>query len=170
MLQEEHEASLPYWLRSPYSSPASVMVLDDASVAQIPKEQNAFQPPRYPLGPQALSTPPNKRPGRAGAMLLLTLVLALIFGVGLFAGCEFTSSSRSNTATTSQSVTTASEASTAAVNPGNSGGALVNLQGQLIGIPTLTAVNSESNTTANGVSFAIPSNLVATVVHQILQQ
>ncbi len=58
----------------------------------------------------------------------------------------------------------------AAVNPGNSGGALVNLQGQLIGIPTLTAVNTESNTAANGVSFAIPSNLVETVLHQLLQQ
>jgi S1-C subfamily serine protease len=52
----------------------------------------------------------------------------------------------------------------AALNPGNSGGALINLQGQLIGIPTLTAVNTESNTVANGVSFAIPSNLVKTVV------
>ena len=40
----------------------------------------------------------------------------------------------------------------------------------LIGIPTLTAVNTESNTAANGVSFAIPSNLVETVLHQILQQ
>ncbi len=58
----------------------------------------------------------------------------------------------------------------AAVNPGNSGGALINLQGQLIGIPTLTAVNTESNTVANGVSFAIPSNLVQTVIQQILQQ
>ncbi len=58
----------------------------------------------------------------------------------------------------------------AAVNPGNSGGALVNLQGQLIGIPTLTAMNTESNTAANGVSFAIPSNLVETVLQQILQQ
>lgn len=58
----------------------------------------------------------------------------------------------------------------AAVNPGNSGGALINLQGQLIGIPTLTAVNSESNTVANGVSFAIPSNLVQTVIQQVLQQ
>jgi S1-C subfamily serine protease len=57
----------------------------------------------------------------------------------------------------------------AAVNPGNSGGALINLQGQLIGIPTLTAINTESNTVANGVSFAIPSNLVQTVVQQILQ-
>ncbi len=57
----------------------------------------------------------------------------------------------------------------AAINPGNSGGALVNLQGQFIGIPTLTAVNTESNTAANGVSFAIPSNLIATAVHQMIQ-
>ena len=58
----------------------------------------------------------------------------------------------------------------AAVNPGNSGGALVNMQGQLIGIPTLTAINTESNTTANGLSFAIPSNLVKTAVQQMLLQ
>ena len=58
----------------------------------------------------------------------------------------------------------------ASINPGNSGGALVNLQGQIIGIPTLGAVDSEFNTPANGVGFAIPSNLVVTVVHQILQQ
>jgi S1-C subfamily serine protease len=57
----------------------------------------------------------------------------------------------------------------AAVNPGNSGGALINLQGELVGIPTLTAVNTETNTAANGVSFAIPSNLVQTVVQQILK-
>jgi putative serine protease PepD len=58
----------------------------------------------------------------------------------------------------------------ATVNPGNSGGALINLQGELVGIPTLTAVNTESNTAANGVSFANPSNLVRSVVQQILQQ
>ena len=58
----------------------------------------------------------------------------------------------------------------AALNPGNSGGALINLQGQLIGIPTLGAVNTESNTAANGISFAIPSSTVQTVVQQILQQ
>jgi putative serine protease PepD len=57
----------------------------------------------------------------------------------------------------------------AAVNPGNSGGALINLQGELVGIPTLTAVNTETNTVANGVSFAIPSNLVQTVIQQIVK-
>lgn len=57
----------------------------------------------------------------------------------------------------------------APINPGNSGGALVNLQGQLIGIPTLTAINTESNTPANGVGFAIPSNLVVSTLAQIIQ-
>ena len=56
----------------------------------------------------------------------------------------------------------------AAINPGNSGGALINLQGQLVGIPTLTAVNTETNTTANGIGFAIPSNVVKSVVQQIV--
>ena len=57
----------------------------------------------------------------------------------------------------------------APINPGNSGGALVNLQGQLIGIPTLTAIDTETNTPANGVGFAIPSNLVVSTLAQILQ-
>ncbi|MEO8973826.1 MAG: trypsin-like peptidase domain-containing protein [Ktedonobacteraceae bacterium] len=58
----------------------------------------------------------------------------------------------------------------APINPGNSGGALINLQGQLIGIPTLTAIDTETNTPANGVGFAIPSSLVETALSQILQQ
>jgi S1-C subfamily serine protease len=76
---------------------------------------------------------------------------------------------RSVTETTGITISNAIQTD-AAVNPGNSGGALINLQGQLVGIPTLTAVNTESNTAANGVSFAIPSNLVQTAVQQILQQ
>jgi len=56
----------------------------------------------------------------------------------------------------------------AAINPGNSGGALVDLQGNLIGIPTLTAIDPEFNTPASGVGFAIPSNRVASVGPQII--
>src|SRR5579885_1732097 len=56
----------------------------------------------------------------------------------------------------------------AALNPGNSGGALIDLQGNLIGIPTLGAIDPEFNTPASGVSFAIPSNTVASVVSQML--
>ena len=319
MLLEENEVYGAYELPYQAASSASVGVLDAPPVAQAPTEQSAVQPPGYPPRPIAAPPiPPRKRPGRAGAILLLTLVLALIFGVGLFAGWEFTSSSKISTSTTSNAATASATSSSnttletlqeaaiakiepavvelkvttaqgqqigsgviidtkgdivtnnhvvsgeqsievvlsngsteqaqlvgtvaaddlavvriqpfarmtvaqigdssrlvvgqevlaignplgitetvthgivsalnrsvtestgttisnaiqtdAAVNPGNSGGALINLQGQLIGIPTLTAVNTESNTTANGVSFAIPSNLVETVVNQILQQ
>ena len=316
MLPEENEIYGGYTLPYQPVSSASVGVLDEPPVTQAPTKQSAVQPPSYPPGPIAAPpTPPRKRPGRAGAILLLTLVLALIFGVGLFAGWEFVGSSRSSSATTSQATATASSGTTleaqqeaaiakiepsvvelevttaqgrqigsgviidtkgdivtnnhvvsgeqsievvlsngsteqaqlvgtaaaddlalvriqpfahmtvaqlgdssklvvgqevlaignplgitetatkgivsalnrsvtestgttisnavqtdAAVNPGNSGGALINLQGQLVGIPTVTAVNTESNTAANGLSFAIPSNLVKTVVQQILQQ
>jgi putative serine protease PepD len=46
----------------------------------------------------------------------------------------------------------------APINPGNSGGALVNLKGELIGIPTLGAVDPTSGAAANGIGFAISSN------------
>jgi S1-C subfamily serine protease len=57
----------------------------------------------------------------------------------------------------------------APINPGNSGGALVDMQGNVIGIPTLTAVDPEFNAPANGVGFAIPSNRVSQIVPQIIQ-
>ncbi|MBV8695372.1 MAG: trypsin-like peptidase domain-containing protein [Ktedonobacteraceae bacterium] len=56
----------------------------------------------------------------------------------------------------------------APINPGNSGGALVDMQGNLIGIPTLTAIDPEFNTPANGVGFAIPSNRVKLIAPQII--
>ena len=57
----------------------------------------------------------------------------------------------------------------APINPGNSGGALVNLEGQLIGIPTLGAVDPNSGTAANGIGFAIPSNRVKFVMDQLIK-
>lgn len=54
----------------------------------------------------------------------------------------------------------------ATVNPGNSGGALVNTQGDLIGINT--AIISESGI-SEGYSFAIPVNLVRKVITDLMQ-
>src|ERR671937_3059776 len=57
----------------------------------------------------------------------------------------------------------------APINPGNSGGALINLAGQLVGIPTLTAVDPEFDAPAPGVGFAIPSNRVKDIASQIIK-
>ena len=57
----------------------------------------------------------------------------------------------------------------APINPGNSGGALADLQGNVIGIPTLAAIDPEFDAPANGVGFAIPINQVKLVVPQIIQ-
>ncbi len=54
----------------------------------------------------------------------------------------------------------------AAVNPGNSGGALVNLSGELIGINTAIASSTGSYT---GYSFAIPSNIVKKVTSDLIK-
>ncbi|WP_114778308.1 Do family serine endopeptidase [Botryobacter ruber] len=54
----------------------------------------------------------------------------------------------------------------AAVNPGNSGGALVNLNGDLIGINT--AIASQTGSFA-GYSFAVPSSIVSKVVDDLLK-
>ncbi|WP_084659030.1 S1C family serine protease [Thermogemmatispora onikobensis] len=56
----------------------------------------------------------------------------------------------------------------APINPGNSGGALVDLSGNVIGIPTVAAIDPEFNTPANGVGFAIPSNRVRFIAQQII--
>ncbi|BAO00313.1 DegQ protein [Candidatus Pantoea carbekii] len=54
----------------------------------------------------------------------------------------------------------------AAINRGNSGGALVNLKGELIGINTAILASSGGNM---GIGFAIPSNMAMNLVQQLIQ-
>lgn len=55
----------------------------------------------------------------------------------------------------------------AAINPGSSGGPLVNLEGEVIGINTAIASPSGSNT---GIAFSIPINLVKKVALELLEK
>ena len=57
----------------------------------------------------------------------------------------------------------------AAINPGNSGGALVNSQGQVIGINTVKISNSSSNTSVEGLGFAIPIDDAIEVIDELIQ-
>jgi S1-C subfamily serine protease len=57
----------------------------------------------------------------------------------------------------------------AAINPGNSGGALVDLRSEVIGIPTLAALDPEfGSTPAAGIGFAIPSGTVRRIADQLI--
>ena len=57
----------------------------------------------------------------------------------------------------------------APINPGNSGGALVSTSGQVIGIPTLAAASPQGGAPAQGIGFAIPSNLARDIATQIIE-
>ncbi|MEM1413254.1 MAG: trypsin-like peptidase domain-containing protein [Myxococcota bacterium] len=55
----------------------------------------------------------------------------------------------------------------AAINPGSSGGPLIDLQGRIIGINTLIFSRSGGS---EGVGFAVPAHIVSTVVEQLRSQ
>jgi putative serine protease PepD len=57
----------------------------------------------------------------------------------------------------------------AEINPGNSGGALVDLSGNVVGVPTLAALDPEfGNTPAAGIGFAISSDTVRSVADHLI--
>jgi putative serine protease PepD len=58
----------------------------------------------------------------------------------------------------------------AAINPGNSGGALVDLAGQVMGIPTLAAVDQQlGGSAAPGIGFVISANMVTRIAGQLIK-
>src|SRR5690242_13632300 len=101
MIQEENEVYTPY--TSPYQhEPYGPMQgLDYQTGVPATTEQDTAPLPVMPSVSRA-SLPPQNRQGRGGAFLLFSLVLAIIFAVGFFAGLEFANSNTSSSATTSK--------------------------------------------------------------------
>ena len=59
----------------------------------------------------------------------------------------------------------------AAINQGNSGGPLVNLAGQIVGINTaIVRGNSSSSAVAEGLGFSIPSKTVSSITSQLISK
>jgi S1-C subfamily serine protease len=100
-----------------------------------------------------------------------TVVLAIGNPLGLRSSVtEGIVSSLGRTVSEGNGVTLSSAIQTsAAINPGNSGGALVNLAGEVIGIPTLAALDPElGGAQAPGIGFAIPSRIVRKIADEII--
>jgi S1-C subfamily serine protease len=58
----------------------------------------------------------------------------------------------------------------AAINHGNSGGPLVNLAGEVIGVNTLVVRSTQGGDVAEGLGFAIPINTAQAIADQIIEQ
>lgn len=58
----------------------------------------------------------------------------------------------------------------AAINHGNSGGPLVNLAGEVIGVNTLVVRSTQGGDVAEGLGFAIPVNTAQAIAEQIIEQ
>ncbi|MEX2080161.1 MAG: trypsin-like peptidase domain-containing protein, partial [Dehalococcoidia bacterium] len=56
----------------------------------------------------------------------------------------------------------------AAINAGNSGGALLNLQGQFVGMPTSVIRESRDGRVVEGIAFAVPSDQLMPIVAAII--
>ncbi|OCG15801.1 outer membrane-stress sensor serine endopeptidase DegS [Gilliamella sp. HK2] len=57
----------------------------------------------------------------------------------------------------------------ASINHGNSGGALVNTKGELMGINTLTFAKNLGNDIPEGIGFAIPASLAVKIMNKLIQ-
>ena len=56
----------------------------------------------------------------------------------------------------------------AALNPGNSGGPLFNMKGELIGINTMKLTSSSDGTVLESMNFSIPSNFASLIARQLI--
>lgn len=86
-------------------------------------------------------------------------------------GPQFNFDFPGSTGTTSSSISIPVIQTDAAVNPGNSGGALLNDEGELIGIiVAIASTGSDSSSTSGsiGVGFAIPSDLALRVAEDLM--
>lgn len=57
----------------------------------------------------------------------------------------------------------------AAINSGNSGGPLINMAGQVIGINSMKLAGSSDGSSVEGMGFAIPSNEVVKIINQLIK-
>jgi putative serine protease PepD len=118
------------------------------------------------------ATPPAARFGRSAALAVGDIVVAIGNPLGLRSSVtQGIVSSLGRTVSEGNGVALPSVIQTsAAINPGNSGGALVDLESEVVGIPTLAALDPEfGSTPAPGIGFAISSDTVRLIADQLIR-
>jgi S1-C subfamily serine protease len=135
---------------------AEVLGVDDASDLAVIR----FDPEGAELHPLELGDSAALRVGASVAAIGAPFEYAWSFSTGIISGLERTIEAP-NGFTVSHAIQT-----DAAVNPGNSGGPLLDAEGDVIGVVDQIATDGSADQ-SSGVGFAVPSNLVAAELEQL---
>lgn len=120
------------------------------------------------LTPIALGTSATLTEGQAVAAVGSPLGLSGTVTTGIISALE--RPVRAGGAQSDQSTVIDAVQTDAAVNPGNSGGALVNMDGELVGINSAIASLGSGNSGSIGLGFAIPVDQARRIADQLIKQ
>jgi putative serine protease PepD len=144
-------------------APATVIGTDPATdIAVIRADTDR------PLTPIALGTSANLEEGQAVAAVGSPLGLSGTVTTGIVSALD--RPVRAGGAQSDQNTVIDAIQTDAAVNPGNSGGALVNMNGELVGINSAIASLGSGNSGSIGLGFAIPVDQARRIADQLIKQ
>lgn len=144
-------------------APASLVGSDPATDVAVIKADTPNA-----LTPIALGTSANLKEGQAVAAVGSPLGLSGTVTTGIVSALD--RPVRAGGAQSDQSTVIDAIQTDAAVNPGNSGGALVNMNGELVGINSAIASLGQGNSGSIGLGFAIPVDQARRIADQLIKQ
>lgn len=144
-------------------APATIVGADPATDVAVIKADT----PKA-LTPISLGTSANLTEGQAVAAVGSPLGLSGTVTTGIVSALD--RPVRAGGAQSDQSTVIDAIQTDAAVNPGNSGGALVNMNGELVGINSAIASLGRQNSGSIGLGFAIPVDQARRVADQLIKQ
>lgn len=144
-------------------APASIVGTDPATDIAVIKADTATA-----LTPIALGTSANLTEGQSVAAVGSPLGLSGTVTTGIVSALD--RPVRAGGAQSGQDTVIDAIQTDAAVNPGNSGGALVNMNGELVGINSAIASLGQENSGSIGLGFAIPVDQARRVADQLIKQ
>ncbi|KAA0920008.1 trypsin-like serine protease [Dietzia sp. ANT_WB102] len=144
-------------------APASVVGTDPATDIAVVKVETSRS-----LTPISLGSSATLTEGQAVAAVGSPLGLSGTVTTGIVSALD--RPVRAGGAESDQSTVIDAIQTDAAVNPGNSGGALVNMNGELVGINSAIASLGSGNSGSIGLGFAIPVDQARRIADQLIKQ